>query len=378
MHRLSYKIYQPQASTVAAAASTRVLSPVPRIHVVVMHGLLGCYRNWHTVCTTLATQPTATVAEGSGGTNRFDVQCVAFDWRNHGDSAHMEHSLDGLADDVQDFLGDYALSQLHSSTEHSCVSDLHTENAGQKSAEVASAAHEPIDVVLMGHSMGGMGMMHFLWDRHRQHIETCGADFKKGGTTPPLQNPFFCNSKYRIVGAVAVDIAPAARPESFAAMITAVCFLRKLPLEHMTSYGEMEEWLLANGPKPYYTKANIWMIRYFLSNVDVAGRRWKVGMEEIIDGTSKIRWPHDNTVAGCGGAVYPLIKDFPIQFVFGGASPYYNARGLDAIPNYFKDHEVAVVAGASHFLFMEQRKKFCEYVRGFLENKVLSKCGSNL
>lgn len=369
MNRLSYKIFPPLAAsaTVTATGTSGVASAAPLVHVVVMHGLLGSHRNWQSVCKTLtaeALQQTPVVDSAvQSASKQYSnirksavVQCAAFDWRNHGDSAHMEHSLDGLADDVEEFLGDYATSQQQPPRDPS-----------------APPTAPPIDVVLMGHSMGGMGMLHFLWDRHRHHVEGRGTTSSSNNSAPLMlhKNPLFYNDKYRIVGAVAVDIAPAARPESFQAMITAVCFLRELPQERMNSYGEMEEWLLANGPKPYYTKANIWMIRYFLSNVDVPQRRWKAGIEEIIEGTGRILWPHDNTVAGSGGAVAPLIEDFPIQFVFGGASPYYNTRGVDAIPNYFKDYEVKVVPNASHFLFMEQRKGFCDHVSGFLARRVL-------
>jgi len=88
-------------------------------NLVILHGLLGSSRNWHTLATRLA--------------ERYRV--VVPDLRNHGDSPHGEHSVDSMRQDVLDLLVDLDLTP----------------------------------VWLLGHSMGGLVAMEFAF-RHPERL----------------------------------------------------------------------------------------------------------------------------------------------------------------------------------------------------------------
>lgn len=376
MKRLSFKRY--------AANATSPLCAISPVHVVVMHGLMGSWKNWHAVATDLSTPappvvtPNAEVATAlKQQQSLISYPTVSFDWRNHGESAHSsDHSLDGLAQDLSDFLHDY--------------STVVRSEAGNKPIDTPSggAVGGKVPIVLMAHSMGGAGLMNFIWKNHTEFLDTLSAQNEKicltsthDHSTPLPEicvNKMFANDSYEIVGAVVVDVGPCPRPESFHRMADAVKYLATIPLDTFHSMADVEKFVIANGPKPTFSQENMWMVKYFLSNLTTEHRdapsssskatphfRWRCGIHEVSKGMNRLLWPYDNTAEG-SGHVYPVMSAFPVHFVFGQLSPYYNATATGSVGNYFGDVSIGVVEGGSHFMFLERKKLFCSEVRSFL------------
>lgn len=385
MQRLGHRIYAPAAMprVLSSSGAMHVATPSP-VHLVFTHGLMGCHRNFAAVCTAMSgaqgedsmraeaekesmkeVRAPVDCGEEAGCRPRLDVaaaprayQCVGFDWRNHGDSAHnADMTLDGLAEDVSDFLRDYA-------------------------AAVAPAG-SPVPLILVAHSMGALGVMHWMWTAHlRQWRDTIlangHASLRPGAAVPSAQSrevPLFSNPGYRVLGAVLIDTAPAERPASFHDTKRLICELAKIPLDTLDSRAAVERWMLEHGPPDLTSPEHLWLLRYQLSNLLCprnAAPSWKIGLHEIIAGLDRISWRSggDTCAAilqeverlavqhGLPVPAPPPLDEFPAFYLFGATSPYDTAVTRAAVRRLFRAPCVLEMEEAGHFLFMRQKRTF--------------------
>lgn len=400
MQRLGHQLYPAAAVPHVLAGNGDVLQATRSpTHLVFMHGLMGSHRNFASVCTAVSGRQTVASLQAEGRkeplkavTNPSDCDaasgcrpnlppaaapraypCVAFDWRNHGDSAHTpDMSLDGLADDVTAFLADYA------SSVRSCA-----------------PAAEPLPLILVAHSMGALGLTHWMWRTHaqlwRDRIVRCGAGAVRPAAVPPeptataaagsssssRDGTLFANAAYRVLGAVLVDTAPAARPASFQQTRHLIESLRSIPLAAMRSRSEVEAWLLKNGPPDVCTPANIWLLRYQLSNLAFAkdaAPAWRIGLREITRGLDHISWHHGGAAVaaalrqveslavsqGLPPPPLPPLDEFPAYYLFGATSPYDTPVSRAAVRRLFTAPCVVEMADSNHFMFMVQKRSFVD------------------
>ena len=223
------------------------------------------------------------------------------------------------------------------------------------------AKEEKRRIVLVGHSMGGMVMMHYLWTRRRT------LSLSNRGTNQPEPNG------YDRAGGIALDIGPGPRPASFSRMGEAVKNLQSIPLEKFHSRGELEDWVIANlAPKEIYRRDNIWVVRYLLTNVDTTVKPyvWRVPLPTVVKGLNSILWTHgDECSSSASFSSLETKVDIPMLFIFGEKSDYNALPMKDPIPRYFSNATVTEVAGGSHFLFLDKKAQVVQQMREFLTSK---------
>lgn len=393
---LAHHTFYPNNGANVLLHSTVQTGTVSPIHVIFMHGLLGCHRNFASVCSALAgadslnrikgdladplmrvkqisdrlnaqTPPLSspyTVIPGPARAPRI-YQSAAFDWRNHGDSYHTtDMSLDGLSEDITQFLQEYASTAA---------------SRGGTAELPSTTTARPLPIFLVAHSMGAMGLMHWMWKTHIKRWSHANVEGKELNV--------FRNRTYRVVGAAVVDMAPAPRPSTFANTRHLIAALPSIPIHTMHSRAEAEQWLLAHGPRDVCTQANIWLIRYQLSNLVFQKGSppiWKVGLNEIIKGLDHIMWVDGGTTcvadindsrqrwlsAGdtgrCVPFVVPKFAEFPTYFLFGSVSPYNTAVGHQKLLEYFDMPCVMEMEKANHFMFMTHKRSFVDTLRNIL------------
>ncbi|KAK7195865.1 Alpha/beta hydrolase family [Novymonas esmeraldas] len=385
MQRLGHRLFPPPAAPRVLTGTGHVLpAACSSAHLVFMHGLLGAHRNFASVCTAMsgaqaeeslraeaAREPLKAVAcapdcdEAAGCRPRLEpaaapraYPCAAFDWRCHGDSAHTpDVSLDGLADDVSDFLTSYAAAQAVAGTPPS---------------------PSPLPLILVAHSMGALALMHWMWKAHVElwRDRVLHPSPTPVATTAASGNPLVANAAYRVIGVVLIDTAPAARPSSFQDTRRLIEYLRRIPLEAVRTRAEAETWLLQNGPQDICTPANIWLLRYQLSNLTFtrdAPPSWKVGLDEIISGLDHISWCDGGeavlatrrrveSLARAQGlpppSPPPPLHEVPVYCIFGATSPYNTPASRAAVRQHFAAPCVVEMADSNHFLFMMQKRTF--------------------
>jgi pimeloyl-ACP methyl ester carboxylesterase len=398
MQRLAHRIYAPVAAPHVLSSTgivqTATLSPV---HLVFMHGLMGSHRNFASVCIAMSgaqseesmkseveeemkrvTVP-ADCDEVAGCCPHLPVagaprvyQCVAFDWRNHGDSEHNANmTMDGLAEDVTSFLADYAAASRAAPTTSS--------NAG--------TATSPVPLILVAHSMGALGVLHWMWTAHlrqwRDHVLASGyGALRPAKGRASTEHTFssntvslFSNPAYRVIGAVILDTAPAERPASFQGTKRLIRSLPSIPLATLDTRADVEHWMLKNGPKDVCTPNHIWLLRYQLSNLTFPKNgppTWKIGLQEIIHGLDHISWRSGGD--SCDAILReveklavsqhlptpapPPLDEFPAFFLFGATSPYDTPATRAAVRRIFKSPCIVEMDDAGHFLFVQQKRTF--------------------
>ncbi|KPA84044.1 hypothetical protein ABB37_02172 [Leptomonas pyrrhocoris] len=388
MKRLSHRIYTPAAEP-RILSGTGVLqraTPSP-VHLVFMHGLMGTHRNFASVCAAMsgAQDEKSRMADlkmeevrrvtvpsdcdeaagccahpGTAGAPRV-YQCVAFDWRNHGDSEHNPNmTLDGLAEDVTDFLADYGTAVL--------------------------AAPSPVPLILVAHSMGALGLMHWMWTEHlrqwrdRVLANGLGPLRPSQSAAATSQRSLFATPAYRVLGAVLIDTAPAERPASFYDTTRLIRSLSSVPLGTLHSRTAVEGWMQQHGPRDLCTPDKIWLLRYQLSNLTFpkgAAPTWRIGLEEIINGLDRISWSSGSVARdaivreverlavsrGLPTPAPPPLDEFPVSCVFGATSPYDTAATRAAVRRIFKAPSILEMEDAGHFLFMWQKRTFVSTLR---------------
>lgn len=405
MQRLAHRIYAPTAvpHVMSSTGVIQAATPSP-VHLVFMHGLLGNHRNFASVCTAMsgAQSEESMKAELVGEMKRVTFPadcdetagcrahlavaaaprvypCVAFDWRNHGDSAHTANmTLDGLAEDVTDFLVDYARAAVSASSPE-------LSNSNSNSA-APSTPTSPVPLILVAHSMGALGVLHWMWTAHLRQwrddilVNGHGALHQSrasatAATSPDAITSLFSNSDYRILGTVFIDTAPAERPVSFQKIKQLIRSLPNIPLDQLGSRAAVERWIQENGPKDLCTPDSIWLLRYQLSNLTFSKDSpptWKVGLQEIIDGLDSISWHSGCDM--CDAIVRdverlavsqnlptpspPPMHQFPVFYLFGATSPYDTPVTRAAVRRLFKSPCIMEMEDAGHFLFMQHKRTF--------------------
>lgn len=406
MQRLAHRIYAPAAvpRVLSSAGVIQPATPSP-VHLVFMHGLMGGHRNFTSVCAAMsgaqgeeslraeaAKEELKRVSVPSDCTAAAECcppppvapkprvyPCVAFDWRNHGDSAHDANmTLDGLAEDVTDFLADYAAATAASPMTPGAPSCLSPQRGG------------PVPLILVAHSMGALGVLHWMWTAHlkqwRDHVlangqgslrpskaAASGAAATAEGTSGPTS--LFSNDAYRVLGAVLIDTAPAERPTSFQDTKRLIRSLPSIPLDTLDTRADVERWMQENGPKDLCTPDNIWLLRYQLSNLIFqkdAPPAWKIGLHEILHGLDRISWRSGGdscdaivrdveklaVAQGLPTPAPPPLDEFPTFYLFGATSPYDTPVTRAAVRRIFKSPCVLEMEEAGHFLFMRQKRTF--------------------
>lgn len=354
---------------------------------------------------------------------------VAYDMRNHGDSFHhAAMSLDDLADDLQHFLVEYAKTSTaahHASLLPRRSTPLHVQEDEEWTTchyidrdKVTDASMlcppqdglGPVPLVLVGHSMGGVVAMHWLWREHTLHQIRQLVDSPLHAAKPPLCAAF-SNPLYRVVGVVIVDVGPTQRPLTFSSTTEMIRLLPTIPVARLRDMQEVEAWLLSTHGSSIRHPAAIWQMRYYLSNLcfpgrcrqrgahpsgggeAAAGACWKIGLEEILTNLSNIVWCdggprvsaaleaarsgggrgtgcHGVTLGGGEKVVASCFNAIPLLFIFGGRSPYNHPKAHTSIPQYFDAAKVVEVVGGDHFLHIKKRKTFASLVALF----VMSSC----
>eukprot|EP00796_Vickermania_ingenoplastis_P006540 gene6540-4715_t len=347
---------------------------------------------------------------------------VAYDCRNHGDSFHHPFmSLDDLADDLQQFLC-YIVSQessssLCASSSSSSSSQIARQTLGRRrsgsgpgvdadggpvvlvrhtgpvqlyspdaeppscvdASPWGSLAHPPpgdtpVPLILVGHSMGGVTALHWIWREHLLHHHRC-QQHALPLSLPLVPPPCFANQFYRIVGAVIIDVGPTARPLVFSDTMRRLRFLREIPVEQLHSLAAVEQWVCSNGPPDLFHPGALWQVRYYLSNLvfEPGGpARWRINLDAILNHLDHLVW--------CDGGPRVVVKalqqtglcrrrfdTFPLLFLFGEHSPYNHPRAHQSIAAHFSQPVTLEVLGADHFLHIHQRKTFCRLVSNFVD-----------
>lgn len=446
-NKIAYRLFRP-AIHKAVGSSTPAGAVVSPVHLVCLHGLLGSCMNFTSLCRGLSQSPPAgklalsaaaplsfsslgiRTIRGAGLEDSVGqpipplFNSVALDSRNHGDSFHHSSmSLDDLADDLQQFLRQYAADRL---AESAIVTASGAHAGGQSSSPVSgtmvqgaieipvgadkshwfcpsmlssSLASEsgPLPILLVAHSMGGVALMHWLWREHVLHFSANLAQGRNASVSStddgvPSTDPLplvFSNPLYKIIGAIIIDVGPTQRPRSFYQTVEMLQFLPELPLDQLRSLKEVEQWLLENGPPHLFNQSSIWEIRYHLSNIqfppseklnarstnDLPPAKWKIGLNEILGNLQNILWcdggeqvqkalQHVQQTAG-PSVLPPPFRSFPLQFVFGEKSPYNQPKAHESIERFFDESSVMEIAGADHFLHIQQRKAFCHILTEF-------------
>lgn len=421
MAHLARRTYRPRPPYHTLFDGKPTAAAVSPVHLVFMHGLCGNNRNFSSLCTSMAGLDSDQRLTSEAKTALMDCQeitlpghsakapvpkpaaarvytCTAFDWRNHGDSPHNAcMGLKSLSEDLFDYLMAYSTHLRYEQlqvTKQSAGVECVPVDAGAPSAppQATEGEHatgspppgEPLPLLLVAHSMGAMGLMHWMW---REHVNIWAHKVSLGGESPYLRSNVFSNPSYRVIGAVIIDMAPAERPDSFNETIRIIDFLPKVPLHELRSPQEVEKWLLANGPSDVFNQQHIFQIRYHLSNLDYtnpAQPRWRIGLQEIVHGLHEILWEEGGVdcIRQARDALATANRrrvtehkriwerptrftEFPTYFVFGENSPYNTERAHQSIFLHFQQPNLVEMKKADHFMFMRHKNSFMEQLRRF-------------
>jgi esterase len=241
--------------------------------LVILHGLFGSSDNWQTQARMFA--------------EKYHVYIV--DQRNHG---HSEHTIDEfnyqiMSDDLNDFL------------EH----------------------HNLLNVILLGHSMGGKTVMQYVMDH--------GTD--------------------RVDKMIVADIGPKQYPlhhdlilEALTTTDFSVHNSRKLVDEHISQFIDQV------GVRQFLLKNLYWVEKGKLAwrfNVDVLNR----------------------DIANIVEAVPTDTVDIPTLFIRGALSNYITDEDIETISEQFPLAKVNTIDGVGHWLHAEAPSEFIEKVNDFIE-----------
>ncbi len=238
--------------------------------LVVLHGLFGSSRNWMSVGKELS-------SFGS---------VYLLDARNHGNSPHAAtHTLDDLRDDLEHWL----------------------------------KVHQVENPILLGHSMGGMSILHFALSR------------------PEIP-----------AGLLLVDIAPRSYLSSHQKEYSALCMNVSRAKDRLEIDRKMEKYI-NNTSVRQFLQTNLSLLD------DKKGFHWKIHTPPLKD-------------ISCGkGFVFPIHKDHqgnrisferPVLFIRGENSDYIQEQDHSLIHKLFSNAEIKTIEKAEHWLHHTHQKKF--------------------
>ncbi len=241
--------------------------------IVILHGIFGSSDNWLTISRTIA-------ARG--------YRVFALDQRNHGHSPRADaQDYSGMAADLREFITDHELEKP----------------------------------ILIGHSMGGKTVMHY--------VMTYPDTFRKP---------------------VIVDIAPKFYPIHHAELVRG---LKAIDLMHLTSRNEADAVLSRYEPE-------LSVRQFLLKNLyrDEQGRfDWRINLPVL-----------ERELHGVGDELTnPRIVLEPTLFMRGSESPYILEEDIPLIKRLFPNARIETIDGAGHWVQAEKPAEFVATLMNFLQ-----------
>jgi len=239
---------------------------------VILHGFLGMSDNWKTLGTKFSEE-------------NYEVHLI--DQRNHGRSFHSDNfNYEALVDDLKNYC----------------------------------EAHGLIDIVLLGHSMGGKIAMLFA------------------ETYPELVSKL-----------IVADISPRFYPIHHDAILEG---LSSLDLEKMKSRGEADKQL-AEYVSDFGTRQFLLKNLYWTENKELALR---INLDVLKENVHEI------------GEALPVHAQFKNETLFlrGDKSEYIGLQDEVIIKNHFPNSKIVTISNAGHWLHAENPKDFFIEVMKFL------------
>lgn len=266
MVTLAYKFY-PHVSD----SQTKTLLTQTQFNFLILHGLFGSSKNWVSISKFLSEYGNV----------------YSLDLRNHGDSPHVEdHSIPSMAQDIGEFIGQHGLK----------------------------------DVVLLGHSMGGLVSMYY--------------DLTNPGVLKKL---------------IIQDISPRAYPFVYEREIEAM----SIPLDGLTSRVDIDTEMKKILPNDF--------IRQFL----------QMSLERNEDGS--YRWKLNVPVLGSQRKLFDssfsdLKPSFTeTYFILGDSSEYIEESDLEKMNHYFPNSVVEKIAGGGHYIHYTHQEDYITLLAKFLK-----------
>lgn len=239
--------------------------------VIILHGLFGSSDNWLSIAKTLAT----------------DYQVILPDLRNHGQSFHNEaFDYRSMSTDLLDFV----------------------------------QAHNIIDPVVLGHSLGGKVAMNFA-----------------------VRNPSMIDKL------IVVDIGPGAYAVHHQQILKG---LNSIDLGKVKSRKDADSMLSVYVPEPGIRQ-------FLLKNLGRNGDgtfTWKLNLPVITREIEKVGEPLQ------GEASFSK----PSLFIRGGRSDYIQNGDIQLINRIFPDNRLVTIEDAGHWVHAEKPAEFISAVRQFL------------
>lgn len=270
MVKLAYKFYQKTDFREGDDQSNSE-SQNFEFQFIILHGLFGSSKNWVTISKFLS--------------NYGNV--YSLDLRNHGDSPHASfHSIESMTDDLDGFIAEHNLK----------------------------------NVILLGHSMGGLVSMYF--------------DLTRPGKLKHL---------------IIQDIAPRDYPFIYENEIASMSF----PLDSYTSRQEIDAKMQEYVPDPFIRQ----FLQMNLDRSDDGSYRWKLNVELI----GKGRKLFENLFLDLNPS------STKTTFLLGGSSEYIKETDYPLIRDLFKDHQTFVIEGGGHYIHFTHQNKYIELLKSVLD-----------
>lgn len=250
--------------------------------LLILHGLFGSADNWNTLAKEFAK----------------NKEVFVLDLRNHGLSPHSdEFSYEVMANDLNEFVIDHELGNKLS---------------------------------IIGHSMGGKVLMHYL------------------------------SNYYATVNkAIVVDISPKYYPPHHHKVLEA---LHAVDFAQVKSRREVEQVIspiLEDLATTQFILKNIYWKDFTFEENNQSTLAWRFNLESISKNIEEV------------GKMSPSIPSsaiFQLLFIAGSKSNYITNNDLNFIHEYYKKSVVSYIENAGHWVQAEQPKLFYEAVSNFLSN----------
>ncbi|MDF3818842.1 alpha/beta fold hydrolase [Leptospira sp. 96542] len=231
---------------------------------IILHGLFGSSKNWVTISKFLSSYG--------------DV--YSLDLRNHGDSPHAEeHSIAVMAKDLDEF-----------------IQKLNLKN-----------------VILFGHSMGGLVSMYY--------------DFLHPATLKKL---------------IIQDIAPRSYPFAYSKEIEAM----KLPLSGLTNRSEIDSKLAT-------VLSNDFIRQFLLMSLERnedGSYHWKLN----VDGLDRSRRLFEDNFTDM------RLSRTDVLFLLGANSEYITKEDVELIARMYPNAKIKNIVGGGHYIHFTHQKEFLE------------------
>jgi pimeloyl-ACP methyl ester carboxylesterase len=250
--------------------------------VLILHGLFGLSDNWLSIGKRLAQS----------------YQVFILDARNHGRSPHIKIlDYQSMVEDIYEFLTDFQLRE----------------------------------VILIGHSMGGLTAMNFA-----------------------LEYP------HRVERLFVVDIAPKVYPVIHQTIIDA---LRSIDLSKIKRRSEADQQLAE-----FIPQKNI--RQFLLKNLyrhEGSQYKWRLNLEFIV-----------NNIENLGTGIYTKNAEYTksTMFIAGGQSNYILEEDRHLISTLFPQYKIVTIPDASHWVHYDQPEKLLDAVHNSLSIRVINHSGT--